>query len=411
MSLFSRHGAMPFILLTVLLDMMAIGIVVPVLPALVGGFMDSPGDTALAYGAVQVAFALAQFFSASVLGALSDRYGRKPVLLLGLFGMGVNFLVTALASSFWMLIVVRLFGGMCNANIVVANAYVADITPPENRAKSYGLVTAMFGLGFILGPVMGGLLGEYDHRLPFVVAGSICMLNCVWGFFVLPESMPADRRRAFVLSSPFSALGRLMKIEGIQPLLWVFGLSMVAQYTMHSCWILFNEMKFHWSPRDNGLSLLAVGVTAVISQGGLLRLLDKIVSVPTLAVAATVSTALAYFAWGYAPQSWMMLAIIAGNVFGFLLSPTVWSLISNALPAQGQGEGMGSAGSINSVAAILGPLMSGPLLALVANLPTSDWRFGTPFYVCGALQAVAALIAVVYFSRYRLHHARQNSYP
>jgi MFS transporter, DHA1 family, tetracycline resistance protein len=395
-----RQAGMPFILMTVLLDMIAIGIVIPVLPKLVSGFMGSASDTALAYGAIQVAFALAQFFSAPILGALSDRYGRKPILVLGLFGMGVNFLVTAMATEFWVLLAVRFFGGICNANVAVANAYVADITSPENRAKSYGLVSAMFGIGFILGPVMGGLLGDYDHRLPFWVAGGLTMLNCLYGYFALPESLPLEKRRPFVLSSPFVSLNRLRNVQGIQPLLWVFGLSMVAQFTLHSCWILFNELKFGWSPRDNGLSLLAVGVVAVIAQGWLIRVLEKIIPVPRLAVIATVSCTLAFFGWGYAPEGWMMFAIIGGNLLGFLLSPTVWSLISNAVDPKAQGESMGSAASINSVAAILGPLMSGPLLAMVSHLPASDWRFGTPFYVCAALQGVAALIALVYFSRY-----------
>ncbi len=391
---------MPFILLTVLLDMMAIGIVIPVLPKLVGGFMGDAAQTALAYGAIQVAFAAAQFFSAPVLGALSDRYGRKPILVLGLFGMGINFLVTAMATQFWMLLAVRIFGGICNANVAVANAYVADITLPENRAKSFGLVSAMFGIGFVLGPVTGGLLGEIDHRLPFWVAGGLTLLNCLYGFFVLPESLPVSQRRPFVLSSPLASLNKLRHAQGIQPLLWVFGLSMVAQFTLHSCWILFTELKFGWSPRDNGLSMLAVGITAVIVQGWLIRVLEKIIPVPRLAVVSTVSCTLAFFAWGYAPEGWMMYAIIVANMFGFLLSPTVWSLIANAVDPKAQGESMGAASSINSLAAIAGPLMSGPLLAMVSHLPTADWRFGTPFYICAALQGIAALIALVYFSRY-----------
>jgi DHA1 family tetracycline resistance protein-like MFS transporter len=314
--------------------------------------------------------------------------------------MGVNFLVTALATEFWVLMVVRFFGGICNANVAVANAYVADITSPENRAKSYGLVSAMFGIGFVLGPVTGGLLGDIDHRLPFWVAGGITILNCLYGYMVLPESLPADKRRPFVLSSPFASLNRLRKVQGIQPLLWVFGLSMVAQFTLHSCWILFTELKFGWSPRDNGLSLLAVGVVAVIAQGWLIRVLEKIIPIPKLAVISMVSCTLAFFAWGFVPEGWMMFAIIAANLLGFLLSPTVWSLIANTVDPKAQGESMGAASSINSVAAIAGPMMSGPLLALVSHLPTNDWRFGTPFYVCAVLQGLAALIALVYFSRY-----------
>ena len=206
-----RQAAMPFIMITVLLDMMSIGIIAPVLPKLIGSFMDSGASTSMGYGAAQAAFAIAQFFSAPVLGALSDRYGRRPVLLLGLVGMAVNFFVTALATEFWMLIAVRIMGGAVCANIAVANAYVADITEPKDRAKNYGLLGAMFGLGFILGPVMGGVLGDHNIHWPFLLAGSLCLLNAVYGYFVLPESLPAERRRAFEFArtNPFSALARL----------------------------------------------------------------------------------------------------------------------------------------------------------------------------------------------------------
>ena len=186
-----RKAAMPFIMLAVLIDMVSIGLIIPVLPAWVGHFTGSQADQAFWYGMAMFAFGIANFFASPILGALSDSYGRRPVLLLGFCGLALNFFATALATSLWMLIAVRLVGGAMQANVTVANAYVADITPPEERGRRFGMLGAMFGVGFILGPVMGGLLGHIDLRLPFFVAGSLALLNLLYGCFVLPESLPA----------------------------------------------------------------------------------------------------------------------------------------------------------------------------------------------------------------------------
>ncbi|MDE2400978.1 MAG: MFS transporter [Burkholderiales bacterium] len=396
-----RRAAMPFIMMTVLLDMMSIGMIVPVLPKLVGTFMSSPSDIAVAYGAAQVCFALAQFFSAPILGALSDRYGRRPVLLLGLFGMAVNFFVTALATEFWILLAVRLMGGMVCANVAVANAYVADITDGHNRAKNYGLLGAMFGLGFMLGPFMGGVLGDKNVHLPFFVAGGLALLNCLYGYLVLPESLPAEKRRTVRLTSvsPFSAMARLRQLKEVKPLLWVIALSTLAQFMLHTSWMLYTEFKFGWSPRDNGLSLFVVGLMAVIVQGGLLRHLQKFVSSSRLASIGLVSATLAFVAWGAVPAGWMMYAVIVINVFGYAVNPTIQGLISNAIDPKKQGESMGALSSINSVSAIVGPLLGAPVLATVSHYPQGDWRLGAPFYFCAVLQAMAAWIGIRHFSR------------
>lgn len=401
---------MPFIMITVLLDMMSIGIIAPVLPKLIGTFMDSGASTSVAYGLAQAAFAVAQFFSAPVLGALSDRYGRRPVLLLGLFGMAINFFVTALATEFWMLLAVRIMGGAVCANIAVANAYVADITEPKDRAKNYGLLGAMFGVGFIAGPVLGGLLGDHNVHWPFLLAGGLTLLNCVYGYFVLPESLPADRRREFVLSraNPFTALARLRELKGVEILLWVMGLSILAQFCLHTSWFLYTEFKFGWSPKDNGLSLFAVGMMAVLVQGGLLRQFQKFMPTDKLVRIGLVSSTLAFFAWGVVPEGWMMYVVIVLNLFGFMVQPGLQSLISNSVDPTRQGESMGAVSSINSVAAVLGPLMGSPLLAAVSHHPHGDWRIGAPFYLCAAIQAVAAWLGLRYLGR---RAERQASAP
>ena len=397
----ARQAAMPFIMITVLLDMMSIGIIAPVLPKLIGTFMDSGAGTSVAYGLAQAAFAVAQFFSAPLLGALSDRYGRRPVLLLGLFGMAINFFVTALATEFWMLLAVRIMGGAVCANIAVANAYVADITEPKDRAKNYGLLGAMFGVGFILGPVMGGVLGDIDVHWPFMLAGSLTLLNCVYGYFVLPESLPLERRREFVLAraNPFTALANLRELKGVEILLWVMGLSILAQFCLHTSWFLYTEFKFGWSPKDNGLSLFAVGMMAVLVQGGLLRQFQKFMPTDKLVRIGLVSSTVAFAAWGLVPEGWMMYVIIAANLFGYMVQPGLQSLVANAVDPTRQGESMGAVSSLNSVAAVLGPLMGSPLLAAVSHFPQGDWRIGAPFYLCAAIQAVAAWLGLRYLSR------------
>jgi DHA1 family tetracycline resistance protein-like MFS transporter len=381
--------------------MMSIGIIAPVLPKLIGTFMVSGASTSVAYGAAQAAFAIAQFFSAPVLGALSDRYGRRPVLLLGLLGMALNFFVTAFASEFWMLLLVRVMGGALCANVAVANAYVADITQPKDRAKNYGLLGAMFGLGFIAGPVLGGVLGDHNVHWPFMLAGSLALLNCLYGYFVLPESLAQDKRRSFELTrtNPFSALARLRELKGVETLMWMMGLSILAQSCLHTSWFLYTEFKFGWTPKDNGFSLFAVGMMAVLVQGGLLRQVQKHVALDKIVRIGLVSSTLAFAAWGAVPEGWMMYAVIAANVFGCMVQPGLQSLVANAVDPTRQGESMGAVSSINSVAAMLAPLLGSPLLAAVSHYPQGDWRVGAPFYLCAAIQAVAAVIGLRYFNR------------
>ena len=212
-----RTAAMPFIMLTVLIDMIAIGIMIPVLPPLVGSFTHSQTEQAFWYGVVTFTFSVANFVSSPILGALSDNYGRRPLLLLGFCGLALSFFVTAMATSIAVLIVVRCFSGAMQSNVSVANAYVADITPPAERAKRFGMLGAMFGIGFILGPVVGGLLGAINLQLPFFVAGSIALLNLLYGYFVLPESLPVERRHKINWSAcnPVSSLRGLTQLKGV----------------------------------------------------------------------------------------------------------------------------------------------------------------------------------------------------
>ena len=394
---------MPFILVTVLIDMVSIGLIIPVLPPLVGTFTTNQADQAFWFGAVMFAFGIANFFGSPILGALSDRYGRRPILLLGFTGLALSFFVTAMATTLAVLIVVRLFSGAVMANAAVANAYVADITAPADRARRFGLLGAMFGLGFILGPVMGGLLGNIDLHLPFFVAGGLALLNLAYGFFVLPESLPKDRRTAFEWrkANPIAALKGLAELKGIGSLVVVLALSGLAQFVLHSTWVLYTGFKFGWGPLANGWSLFAVGVMSALVQGFLLKHLLRRFSPPRLVVMGLVSSSLCYLAWGLAPEGWMMFVIIGFNLLGFAVTAAMQSIVSNAADETTQGRTMGAVSSLNSLMAVIAPVIGAAMLGFVSHLPQGDWRIGAPYYFCAALQAVAMLLALRHFRRAR----------
>ena len=394
---------MRFIMLAVLIDMVALGLIIPVLPALVGTFTGSQADQAFWYGAVAFAFGIANFFGSPLLGGLSDSYGRRPVLLIGFSGLALNFFFTGLATALWMLIVVRLVGGAMQANQAVANAYVADITAPEDRAKRFGMLGAMFGLGFILGPVMGGILGAISLQLPFFVAGSLALANLLYGYFVLPESLPVARRHAFSWKSanPVTSLKALAKLKGVGLLVAVIACSGLAQFVLYTCWVLYTTFKFGWGPRENGWSLAAVGVMSVIVQGLLLGRLLKRFTPQRLAVIGLVSSTLAYACWGAATEGWMMFAVIFVNLLGATVAASIQSIISGAADPGSQGRMLGAVSSLNSLMAVIAPILGAALLGMVSHLPQGDWRIGAPFYFCAALQAAALALAILHFRRGR----------
>ncbi|HOW49658.1 MAG TPA: MFS transporter [Rubrivivax sp.] len=399
-----RRAAMPFIMLTVLIDMVSIGLIVPVLPLFVGTFTTSPTEQALWFGAVAFSFGIANFFASPVLGALSDRHGRRPVLLLGFTGLALSFIVTGLATALWMLIAVRLFSGAMQSNAAVANAYVADITPPQQRARRFGLLGAMFGLGFILGPAAGGLLGAVDLRLPFFVAGTLAVANGLYGWFVLPESLPPERRRAFEWrrANPFSALIALTRLHGVGPLVVVVALAALAQFTLHTTWVLYTYFKFGWGPAQTGASLFVVGLMSAFVQGVLLKHLLRRFTPQRLAAVGLAGSALTYLGFGLASEGWMLYAVIVvGTLIGGGAQASLTSLISNAADAHNQGRTMGSMASVNSLAAVLAPTIAAPLLGLVSHRPPGDPWIGLPFYFCALLQAVGATLAITHFRRQR----------
>lgn len=395
---------MPFIMLTVLIDMISIGLIIPVLPPLVGTFTSSQAEQAFWYGAVTIVFGIANFFGSPILGRLSDRYGRRPVLLIGFSGLALSFFVTGMATALWMLLVVRLFSGAMQSNIAVANAYVADITPPAERAKAFGKLGAMLGMGFILGPVIGGLLGGINLHLPFFVSGGLACVNWLYGYFVLPESLPVERRQPFVLreANPINSLRGLAELKGVGSLVLVIALSGLVQFMTHTSWVLYTTFKFGWGPTQNGWSLFAIGLMSVLVQGVFLGRLLKRFSPQRLAIMGLISSSLCYVLWGAATEGWMLIAVIFFNVLGFASTAAMQSIIANAADPSTQGRTAGAVASLNSMMAVLAPAIGAPLLATVSHLPHGDWRIGAPFYFCALLQAASTLIALRHFRRARL---------
>ena len=400
-------AAMRFILIAVLIDMIAIGIMVPVLPHVVGRFTASNDEQTLGFLAVTLAFGVASFIGSPVLGALSDRYGRRPILLLGFMGMAISFFVTAAANALWMLVVVRLFSGAMQANISVAQAYVADITPPEDRARRFGLVGAMFGVGFIVGPVLGGLLGDIDVRLPFVLAGCMALLNGCYGLFVLPESLPPQRRRPFEWkrANPVSALRGLAGLKGVGALVVVIALASLAQFMLHMSWVLYAKFKFGWGPGQVGWSLFAVGVVSAVSQGLILKRLLKRFAPQKLAVVGMLVGALTYLGYGLAPEGWVIFVVMLLGLVSGAAPAAMQSIISNAADARSQGQTMGSVASLNSLMAVLAPVIALELLRWVSHFPAGDIWIGLPFFVSASLQALGALLAWRFFRRQALKPA------
>lgn len=388
--------AIIFIFITLFLDIFGIGVIVPVLPKLV---------EELQYGNVQAAahsvgllgalYALMQFIFSPVLGALSDRFGRRPVILGSLLGSGVDYLVLAWAPTIGWLYLARAVSGITAANFSAASAYIADVTPPEKRAAGFGMVGAAFGLGFIAGPAIGGWLGEYGLRVPFLVAAGITLLNCLYGAFVLPESLAPENRRAFKWSSahPIKALTALSRWPLVMGLAGTHFLSILAGNIYPSLWVLYTGTRYGWNSKQVGLSLALVGVMAAIVQAGLAGRVLKIIGERRGIYIGLLAMAVAMFCYGSAPQGWMVYFIIIIGSLAGIGSPATQSMISQAVPADEQGAVQGALNSITSIAGIAAPLIWTAMFSWAIAPERSVDLPGLPFLGAGLVSLAAAGLA------------------
>lgn len=393
-----RQAGFGFILVTILIDILGIGLIIPVLPQLVKSL--AGGDevhVASTYGVVVAVYATMQFLCAPLLGALSDRFGRRPVLLISVFGTACDYVVMALSPTLWLLFVGRIINGITAANITTANAYVADVTAPEQRAKRFGMTGAAFGIGFILGPTIGGLLGQYDLRYPFAFAALLAFTNFFYGLFVLPESHPPKNRSAFNLAkaNPLGSLVVLRRFRGVVPLAVVLSLLNFAQFSLHSVWVLYTGYRYGWGPKDVGLSLGLVGVMAVIVQGGLTgRIVRKIGEYNALYLGLFVAVA-AYAGYGLAPTPHIMYAVIVYGSLAGVLMPAAQAIITREVGPTNQGLAQGALSSLSALTAIFAPLTATWLFSHFAGPDAIAPIPGISFLLGSALSLVGLLIAVV----------------
>lgn len=392
----TRRAAIAFIFITVVLDILALGIVIPVLPVLVEEFLG--GDTARAatvFGLFGTVWALMQFVCAPVLGSLSDRFGRRPVILLSCLGLGLDYVLMALAPTITWLFVGRVLSGVTSASFATAGAYIADVTPPERRAAGFGMIGAAFGVGFVLGPALGGVLGAVDPRLPFWVAGALALLNAGYGYFVLPESLPVEQRKPFSWrrANPLGTLEMLRRHAGLLGLASVAVIYHLVHHVLPSVYVLYVGYRYGWDPRQTGLTLAAVGVMSVIVQGGLVRpIVAKLGERRTLLIGLAAGIA-GYLIFGLAERSSTFLMGVP--IFGLmgLFNPSLQGLMTRRVAPSEQGQLQGINGSFMGLTGIVGPGLFTSVFALAIGRGAGAHLPGAPFVLAASLLGVAWVVA------------------
>lgn len=395
-----RRASVAFILIVLVLDTLGIGVILPVLPRLIERFThDDLATASHKYGIFIAVYAATQFVCAPIVGGLSDRFGRRTVILTSLVGAALDYLLLAFAPSLGWLFVGRVLAGMTGASFSAATAYIADVTPPEKRAASFGLVGAAFGLGFILGPGVGGLLGGVSLRAPFLLAAGLNFVNFMYGWFVLPESLAKENRRPFSWrrANPLGAMKNLARSPVVLGLTATIVCGYLAQAILQCTWALYTEARFGWSPVGVGMSLVCVGVAVALVQGGLVRRVVPRLGERRAVLVGLVFSVSGYVAFALANRGWMLYALVFPFALGGLVEPATKALLTREVGPREQGELQGSLGSLLSMTSIVGPLLGTALLARFAP-PTAVPRIpGAPFLAAAALNALGFVLAARLF--------------
>jgi MFS transporter, DHA1 family, tetracycline resistance protein len=392
-----RRAALAFIFVTILLDMFALGLVIPVLPRLIEDFMG--GDTAGAariYGLFATVWAVMQFLFMPVMGALSDRYGRRRVILLSNLGLGLSYVLMALAPGLAWLFVARVVSGITAASVSTAMAYVADVTPPAGRATAFGRTGIAIGLGFVLGPALGGLLGSVDPRLPFWVAAALSLVNAAYGIFVLPESLPPERRRAFEWrrANPLGSLALLRSSRVLAGLAGVMFLANIAHAALPATFVLYAGYRFGWDARDVGFVLALVGASSALVQGVVVGPLVRRLGERRVLLLGLLCGNLGFLAYGLAPTGLLFLAAVPVVALWGLASPTTQGLMSQQVGASQYGELQGAAGAVMGVATMIGPALFATTFAYFIGAGAPLHLPGAAYLLASLLLAAAAVLAL-----------------
>ena len=399
-----KSAAIGFIFITMLIDITGWGIIIPVIPKLIKELIHGDISEAAKYGGwLTFAYAITQFIFAPLIGNLSDKFGRRPIILISLFAFSMDYLLLAFAPTITWLFIGRIIAGLTGASITTASAYIADVSTPENRAKNFGMIGAAFGLGFIIGPVIGGLLGQYGSRVPFYAAACLCLLNFLYGYFILPESLSVDNRRNFNLkrANPIGAFMNIRKRPSLYGLLFSLFLVYVASHSIQGNWSYFTMYKFHWDEKMVGISLGVIGLLVGLVQGVLIRWIN-----PILGNEKSIYVGLALYTLGLslfamATESWMVFLFLVPYCLGGIAGPAMQAVISSKVDASEQGEIQGTLSSLMSASTIIGPpLMSSVFYYFTHN--DAPFKFaGAPFVLGASLMLISTIIAFFSFRKNR----------
>jgi DHA1 family tetracycline resistance protein-like MFS transporter len=398
----SNKTALLFIFVTILVDVIGIGIIIPIIPDLIMELTGEGTAKAIIYGMwLTTAFAGMQFLFSPVLGEISDRYGRRPILLLALFGLSIDYLIHAWAPTIMWLFVGRFLAGITGASFTVASAYIADISTKEEKAKNFGLIGAAFGLGFIIGPGIGGFFGEINIRLPFYIAAGLTFANFVFGYFFVPESLAVENRRPINVMKmiPGVSLASLRNYKGVLLLIFAFFLANLAGQALPAVWSYYGIERYDWSPQQIGISLMVVGLLVAIAQGFLVGIVVKKFGKKRTIILGFLLWTIGMFLFSQASEPWMLFLFLIPYAFGGIAGPTIQGVISNQVSEKEQGNLQGAITGLVSVTAILGQLIFAPVFYYFIRPETEIYFPGAPYALAAVLLCVAFLFAVLAMKR------------